>query len=94
VPDLLRPAVIMLLVLAEVTLWQWRTILTTRGRKGLPAGLGVAGSLLQVTALAQVLQDLTSPLTVCGYAAGVGGGILLGVVLSTREQPTASPFSG
>jgi hypothetical protein len=36
----------------------------------------------------------TSPLTVCGYAAGVGGGILLGVVLSTREQRTASPFSG
>jgi uncharacterized protein YebE (UPF0316 family) len=81
--DPLRPALIMALVLTEVSLWQWRVLLTGRGYKALPAVLGVLGSLLQVTAIAQVVTNLYDPLTVSAYAFGVGGGVLVGVVAGT-----------
>lgn len=88
-PEMLRPVVILLLVLTEVALWQWRVILTGRGHKGLPATLGVLGSLLQVTAIAQVVTNLTDPLTVAAYALGVGGGVLIGVVAGTKFSTEA-----
>ena len=83
-PEILRPIVIMMLVLTEVALWQWRVILTGRGHKGFPAVLGVLGSLLQVTAIAQVVTNLDDPLTVGAYAIGVGGGVLIGVTAGTK----------
>jgi uncharacterized protein YebE (UPF0316 family) len=88
-PEVLRPVVIMALVLTEVSLWQWRVILTARGHKGLPAALGVLGSLLQVTAIAQVVTNLNDPLTVAAYAIGVGGGVLIGVLAGTRFSSEA-----
>ena len=88
-PEMLRPVLIMALVLTEVSLWQWRVILTGRGHKGLPAALGVLGSLLQVTAIAQVVTNLNDPLTVGAYAIGVGGGVLIGVLVGTRFSSEA-----
>ncbi|MFI7588479.1 DUF5698 domain-containing protein [Spongisporangium articulatum] len=79
-----RPVVILLLVLTEVGLWQWRVLLTARGRRAAPALLGVLGAVLQVTAIAQVVDNLNDPLTVAAYAAGVGGGVLMGVVVAAR----------
>jgi len=74
--ELLRRIVIMGLVFTEVSMWQWRVILTGRGRKGFPAVLGILGSLPQVTAIAQVVTNLEDPLTVGAYALGVGGGVM------------------
>ncbi|MBJ8348347.1 DUF5698 domain-containing protein [Antrihabitans sp. YC2-6] len=88
-PEMLRPLVIMVLVLTEVALWQWRVILTSRGHKGVPATLGVLGSLLQVTAIAQVVTNLKDPLTVAAYAFGVGGGVLVGVFAGARFSTEA-----
>lgn len=80
----LRPLLIVALVLTEVGLWQWRVLLTARGHRGLPTLLGVGGAVLQVTAIAQVVTNLRDPVTVAAYAVGVGGGVLLGVVVSAR----------
>ena len=88
-PETLRPLVIMALVLTEVTLWQWRVILTAQGHKRLPAALGVLGSLLQVTAIAQVVTNLNNPLTIAAYACGVGGGVVIGVVVGARLSTEA-----
>jgi uncharacterized protein YebE (UPF0316 family) len=79
-----RPLVIMVLVLTEVGLWQWRVILTGRGAKGLPTLLGIIGAVLQITAIAQVVAYVRDPLTVAAYALGVGGGVLIGVTVGNR----------
>jgi uncharacterized protein YebE (UPF0316 family) len=80
----LRPLGVLVLVLTEVGLWQWRVLLTGRGHRGLPTLLGIVGAVLQVTAVAQVVTNLGDLLTVMAYAAGVGGGVLLGVWVATR----------
>ncbi|OHV33571.1 MULTISPECIES: DUF5698 domain-containing protein [Pseudofrankia] len=80
----LRPLVIMVLVITEVGLWQWRVILTGRGAKGLPTVLGIIGAILQITAIAQVVAYVQDPLTVAAYALGVGGGVLIGVTVGNR----------
>jgi uncharacterized protein YebE (UPF0316 family) len=80
----LRPLIILGLVLAEVGLWQCRVQLTGRGRTGLPTLLGVLGAVLQVTAIAQVVTHVQDPLTVAAYAVGVGGGVLGGVLVTSR----------
>jgi uncharacterized protein YebE (UPF0316 family) len=89
----LRPLVIMVLVITEVGLWQWRVILTGRGAKGFPTVLGVVGAVLQITAIAQVVAYVRDPLTVAAYALGVGGGVLIGVIVGTRFTPEAVSVS-
>ncbi|RKS80238.1 uncharacterized protein YebE (UPF0316 family) [Motilibacter peucedani] len=80
----LRPLLVLALVLTEVGLWQWRVLLTGRGRTGLPVLLAILGAVLQVTAIAQVVTNVGETLTTAAYAAGVGGGVLLGVLVAAR----------
>jgi hypothetical protein len=68
--DLLRPLLICGLVLTEVGLWQWRTVLALRGRRGAAPLLGAVGAVLQITAINQVVTAVADPLSVAGYAAG------------------------
>jgi len=82
--EVVRPLLVLVLVLTEVALWQWRTILTAREATALPTVLGVVGAVLQVTAIAQVVTHVDRPVTVIAYALGVGGGVLAGVLVSTR----------
>jgi len=87
--EILRPLAITMLVLIEVGLWQWRTLLTAHGSVVLPTGLGMLGALLQITAIAQVVTNVHDPLTVAAYALGVGGGIAVGVIVGERLSPAA-----
>lgn len=82
--ELLRPLLIAALVLTEVGLWQWRMFLAARGQLGPAVTLGAVGACLQVTAIGQVVTNLNDPLSIAAYAAGVGGGVLLGCLVSER----------
>ncbi|MFN8193005.1 MAG: DUF5698 domain-containing protein [Nocardioidaceae bacterium] len=87
------------LVLTEVALWQWRVLLTNKGARILPAVLGMAGAVLQVTAIAQVVTNTGDPVMVAAYAVGVGGGVFVGVVVAgrtarTTAEPTADVPAG
>jgi uncharacterized protein YebE (UPF0316 family) len=85
--DRLRPLLIAGLVIAEVGLWQWRMIITTRGKRASAVLLGALGAVLQITAISQVVTNLQDPLSVGAYAAGVGIGVLLGLVAGDRLTP-------
>jgi uncharacterized protein YebE (UPF0316 family) len=75
------------LVLSEVTLWQWRTVIAARGRRGLAMLLGMLGAVLQITAISQVVTNLQDPLGILAYALGVGLGVLFGLVAGDRLTP-------
>ena len=73
--------VIMALVLTEVALWQWRVAITMRGKVLGGVVLALVGAVIQVTAIARVVQDLGDVAKIAGYAAGVGIGVLLGCLI-------------
>ena len=52
-----KALLIMASVLFEVALWQWRVVITVRGNSFGGALLGFVGALVQVTVIAQVVQD-------------------------------------
>ena len=74
----MEPLVIMALVLFEVALWQWRVAITVRGNSAGGALLGFVGALVQVTAIARVVQDVGNVANVAAYASGVAFGVYLG----------------
>lgn len=84
---IVRPAIIAALVVAEVGLWQWRMVMTARGKRGSPMLLGAIGALLQITAISQVVSNVHDPLSIGAYAAGVGIGVLLGLFAGDRFTP-------
>jgi uncharacterized protein YebE (UPF0316 family) len=75
---------IMALVLFEVALWQWRVAITVRGNSFGGALLGFVGALVQVTVIAQVVQDVGDVKNVVAYASGVAIGVFVGCVLDVR----------
>jgi uncharacterized protein YebE (UPF0316 family) len=75
---------IMMLVLFEVALWQWRVAITVRGNLLGGVLLGLVGAVVQVTAISRVVQDMGDVVKVGGYACGVGIGVLLGCLLDRR----------
>ena len=85
-----RPLLIAGLVLTEVGLWQWRMVLAARGSRANAVLLGALGAVLQITAITQVVTNVNDPLSVAAYAAGVGLGVLLGLVAGDRLTPAAS----
>jgi uncharacterized protein YebE (UPF0316 family) len=85
--DVLRPLVIAVLVLTEVGLWQWRVLIAARGNRSGAVLLGAVGAVLQITAISQVVTNLEDPLSVGAYAAGVGTGVLLGLIAGQRLTP-------
>jgi uncharacterized protein YebE (UPF0316 family) len=85
--SVLRPLLIAGLVLIEVGLWQWRMVVAARGNRAGAVLLGACGAVLQITAIGQVVTNVTDPLSVGAYAAGVGIGVLLGMVAGDRFTP-------
>jgi uncharacterized protein YebE (UPF0316 family) len=85
--DVSRPLMILGLVMAEVGLWQWRMIIAARGRRALAMLLGAVGATLQITAISQVVTNLDDPLSVTAYAAGVGVGVVAGLVVGDLVTP-------
>jgi uncharacterized protein YebE (UPF0316 family) len=80
----MEPILIMVLVLLEVALWQWRIAITMRGRLAGGVALGLVGAVIQVTAISSVVQDMGNVAKIAGYAAGVGAGVLLGCLIDRR----------
>ncbi len=81
------PLSIGVLVIAEVALWQWRMVIAHRGRRIFAMLLGFVGAVLQITAITQVVTDIRDIFGVLAYAAGVGGGVLLGILAGDRLTP-------
>ncbi|MGE3288468.1 MAG: DUF5698 domain-containing protein [Pseudonocardia sp.] len=82
-----RPLLIAALVLTEVGLWQWRVLIAARGNRAGAVALGAVGAVLQITAISQVVTNVEDPLSVGAYAAGVGLGVLAGLVAGDRITP-------
>ena len=82
-----RPLLIAVLVLTEVGLWQWRMVLAARNQRLGAMLLGGVGAVLQITAITQVVTSVGDPLSVGAYAAGVGLGVLVGLVAGERLTP-------
>ncbi len=82
-----RPLLIAGLVLSEVGLWQWRMLIAARDQRTRAMLLGAVGAVLQITAISQVVTNLHDPLSIIAYAAGVGFGVLLGLVAGDRLTP-------
>jgi uncharacterized protein YebE (UPF0316 family) len=85
--EVLRPLLIASLVLTEVGIWQWRMVIAHRGNRLTAMLLGVLGAVLQITAITQVVAGVHDPLSIVAYAAGVGLGVLLGLVAGERLTP-------
>ena len=85
--DVFHPLLIAGLVVTEVAIWQWRMVIAHRGRRVSAVLLGVVGAVLQITAITQVVADIADPVSIIAYAAGVGFGVLLGLVAGERLTP-------
>jgi uncharacterized protein YebE (UPF0316 family) len=83
----IRALLIAGLVMTEVGLWQWRMVVADRGRRAIVMLLGAVGAILQITAISQVVTNLADPLSIAGYAGGVGIGVLLGLIAGERFTP-------
>ena len=79
-----QPAIIAVLVVLEVAVWQVRVALATRGRKRSAAVLGAVNAVLSVAAIGQVVTNLDRPANIAGYAFGVAVGVYLGVIVDAR----------
>ncbi len=61
-----------------------RVLFVVRGRKKLAWMLGFLQSLIFVVAISTVLSNLTSPLSIIGYAAGFATGNVVGMYIEER----------
>ncbi len=84
---LVRAALIVVLVVTEVGMWQWRMVIAARGHRLGAMALGATGAVLQITAITQVVTNLGDPLSVVAYAVGVGIGVLAGLAAGDRLTP-------
>jgi uncharacterized protein YebE (UPF0316 family) len=85
--EVFRPALIGALVLTEVGIWQWRMVIAHRGSRASAMLLGIVGAVLQITAITQVVAGIHDPLSIAGYAVGVGLGVLFGLIAGDRLTP-------
>ena len=85
--DAYRPLLIAGLVVTEVAIWQWRMVIAHRGSRVSAMLLGIIGAVLQITAITQVVADVSDPVGVIAYAVGVGFGVLLGLVAGENFTP-------
>jgi uncharacterized protein YebE (UPF0316 family) len=85
--DAYRPLLIAGLVVTEVAIWQWRMVIAHRGSRVSAMLLGIIGAVLQITAITQVVADVSDPAGVIAYAIGVGFGVLLGLVAGEKFTP-------
>jgi uncharacterized protein YebE (UPF0316 family) len=85
--DAYRPLLIAGLVVTEVAIWQWRMVIAHRGSRVSAMLLGIIGAVLQITAITQVVADVSDPAGVIAYAVGVGVGVLLGLMAGEKFTP-------
>jgi uncharacterized protein YebE (UPF0316 family) len=85
--DAFHPLLIAGPVVTEVAIWQWRMVIAHRGRRVSAMLLGIVGAVLQITAITQVVADVSDPASIMAYAVGVGFGVLLGLVAGERLTP-------
>ena len=85
--DAYRPLLIAGLVVTEVAIWQWRMVIAHRGSRVSAMLLGIVGAVLQITAITQVVADVSDPAGVIAYAIGVGFGVLIGLVAGEKFTP-------
>jgi uncharacterized protein YebE (UPF0316 family) len=83
----MRPVIIMLLVLVEVALWQWRVAVTGRGQFLRGAVLGGVGAVIQITVVIRLVGEVGGAASITGYAAGVALGVAAGGLLDRRATP-------
>lgn len=69
---------------SDMSLDTLRMLFVMRGRKGVAWGLGFCQSLIFVIAITSVLQNLSNPLNVIGYAAGFATGNVVGMLIEER----------
>ena len=75
---------IFLLRVCDMTLDTLRVLFVMRGRKLIAWILGFFQAAIFVLAISSVLSHLDNPLTIIGYAAGFGTGIVIGMVIEER----------
>ena len=78
------PIAVFLLRATDVTMATMRMLLIVRGRRVLAPAIGFVEILIWVTAIGIVVQHLSSPMHVIGYAAGFAFGNYLGLRLEER----------
>jgi uncharacterized protein YebE (UPF0316 family) len=78
------PVAVFLLRATDVTMATMRMLLIMRGRRLLAPAIGFVEILIWIAAIGIVVQHLTSPLHVIGYAAGFAFGNYLGLRLEER----------
>ena len=65
----IRPLLIAGLVTTEVGLWQWRMVIAARGSRASAMALGAVGAILQITAISQVVTNISDPYNIAAYAS-------------------------
>ncbi len=77
----LSAGLIFVLRVGDMSLDTLRVLYVMRGRKGFAWILGFCQAAIFVTAIATVLNNLTNPLNVIGYAAGFATGNVVGMLI-------------
>jgi uncharacterized protein YebE (UPF0316 family) len=83
----MRPLIILILVLVEVALWQWRVAVTGRGQYLRGAVLGGVGAVIQITVVLRLVGEIGGVGSIAGYAGGVALGVAAGGLLDRRATP-------
>ena len=75
---------IFLLRVSDMTLDTLRVLFVMRGRKPFAWILGFFQAAIFVLAISSVLSHLDNPLTIIGYAAGFGTGVVVGMMIEEK----------
>jgi uncharacterized protein YebE (UPF0316 family) len=81
---IILPLLIFLARVADVTLGTLRIIFVSRGKRRLAPVLGFFEVLIWVIAIGQLVQNLGSPTSYFGYAAGFAAGNFVGMLIEDR----------
>jgi len=87
IPAALLPLVILVIRIGNLSLSTLRVLTVVRGRKRAAWILGFVQSLLWVTVIAGVLNNLDNPWNLAAYAAGFATGNVLGIIIDGRIAP-------
>jgi uncharacterized protein YebE (UPF0316 family) len=80
----LAAGIIFALRVGDMTLDTLRVLVVMRGRKAIAWVLGFFQALIFVVAIGSVLNDLSNPLNILGYAAGFATGNVVGMLIEER----------
>jgi uncharacterized protein YebE (UPF0316 family) len=87
IPAALFPLVILVIRIGNLSISTLRVLTVVRGRKRAAWALGFVQSLLWVTVIAGVLENLDNPWNLAAYAAGFATGNVLGIIIDNRIAP-------